>query len=180
MKGGPLRRLAGTVLALAALPFGPAATGTVVERVETVEICFTPGEDCAAPIIKAITGARSWVDVQAYSFTHPQIAAALVAAHRRGIRVRAVLDKSHRLDRYSVATFLANAGVAVYIDAAPAIAHNKVLVVDGELVVTGSFNLTRAAAEQNAENVVVLRDRRIAAAYAGNIARRLASSETFR
>ena len=39
------------------------------------------------------------------------------------------------------------------IDAHHAIAHNKVIVIDGETVLTGSFNFTKAAQEKNAEHV---------------------------
>ena len=54
------------------------------------------------------------------------------------------------------------------IDANHAIAHNKVIVIDGETVVTGSFNFTKAAQEKNAENVLIIRDPAVAAQYAQN------------
>lgn len=51
----------------------------------------------------------------------------------------------------------------------PAIAHNKVLVIDDATIITGSFNFTRAAQERNAENVLVIHgDREIARRYAEN------------
>lgn len=37
------------------------------------------------------------------------------------------------------------------LDSAHAIAHNKVMVIDGETVITGSFNFTKAAEESNAK-----------------------------
>ena len=54
------------------------------------------------------------------------------------------------------------------IDAAHAIAHNKVMIIDGETVITGSFNFTRAAEEKNAENLLVIRDKFLAARYTEN------------
>jgi phosphatidylserine/phosphatidylglycerophosphate/cardiolipin synthase-like enzyme len=97
------------------------------------------------------------------------IAAALMEAKRRGVDVRAVLDRSQRTERYSGASFLANAGIPVVIDEKPAIAHNKVLVIDAVTTITGSFNFTRAAQKHNAENVFVIRgDREIARRYADN------------
>ena len=56
-----------------------------------------------------------------------------------------ILDKSQRTEKYSSADFLAHAGMPTYIDAQHAIAHNKVLLIEGTTLVTGSFNFTRAA-----------------------------------
>jgi phosphatidylserine/phosphatidylglycerophosphate/cardiolipin synthase-like enzyme len=81
------------------------------------------------------------------------IAKALLDAHKRGVQVQVILDKSQRTEKYSSADFLANQGVPTLIDANHAIAHNKVIVIDGEIVLTGSFNFTKAAQEKNAENV---------------------------
>jgi phosphatidylserine/phosphatidylglycerophosphate/cardiolipin synthase-like enzyme len=80
--------------------------------------------------------------VQAYSFTSALIAKALVDAHKRGVRVQVILDKSQRTEQYSSADFLANQRVPTTIDANHAISHNKVMVIDGEIVITGSFNFT--------------------------------------
>ncbi|WP_300156078.1 phospholipase D family protein [Solidesulfovibrio sp.] len=108
------------------------------------------------------------VYVQAYSFTSAPIAKALVDAARRGVKVEVILDKSQRKETYTGATFLRNEGVPVYIDAAHAIAHNKVMVIDGQTVVTGSFNFTKAAQEKNGENLLIIRDAGLAKLYMEN------------
>jgi phosphatidylserine/phosphatidylglycerophosphate/cardiolipin synthase-like enzyme len=112
--------------------------------------------------------AKRTILVQAYSFTSAPIAKALLDAHKRGVRVQAILDKSQRTEKYSSADFLANQGMSTMIDANHAIAHNKVIVIDGELVITGSFNFTKAAQEKNAENLLIIRDPVLAAQYAQN------------
>jgi phosphatidylserine/phosphatidylglycerophosphate/cardiolipin synthase-like enzyme len=89
-------------------------------------------------------------------------------AHKRGVNVEVILDKSQRTQKYSSATFLFNAGIPTRIDAAHAIAHNKVMVIDGETVITGSFNFTKAAEENNAENLLIIHDRKLAGQYAKN------------
>jgi phosphatidylserine/phosphatidylglycerophosphate/cardiolipin synthase-like enzyme len=68
------------------------------------------------------------------------------------VQVQVILDKSQRTEKYSSADFLANQGVPTMIDADHAISHHKVMTIDGEIVMTGSFNFTKAA-EKNAENV---------------------------
>ena len=60
-------------------------------------------------MVREVNAAKTQVLVQAYSFTSAPIAKALVDAHKRGVKVVAVLDKSNETDKYSAATFLANA-----------------------------------------------------------------------
>jgi phosphatidylserine/phosphatidylglycerophosphate/cardiolipin synthase-like enzyme len=129
---------------------------------------FSPNGGAEAAIIRGLDDARQSVLAQAYSFTSAPIAKALVAAHRRGVQVEVILDKSQRTERYSGADFLVNSGVATHIDSAHAIAHNKVMVIDGRVVLTGSFNFTRGAEERNAENLLVVQDGQLAELYARN------------
>jgi len=79
-----------------------------------------------------------------------------------------ILDKSQKTQKYSSATFLYNQGIPVKIDAQHAIAHNKVMIIDGETVITGSFNFTKAAEEKNAENLLVIHDKKLAERYTKN------------
>ena len=108
-------------------------------------MCFTPGGNCTDLIVNAVGGAKTSILVQAYSFTSAPIAKALLDAHKRGVRGEVILDRSQRTEKYSSADFLANQGVPTKIDAAPAMPYNKVIIVDGETVITGSFNFTKAA-----------------------------------
>ena len=111
---------------------------------------------------------RTEILVQAYSFTSAPIAKALTNAHKQGIKVEAILDKSQRSERYTSATYLKNAGIPVYIDSVHAIAHNKIMIIDRETVITGSFNFTRAAEEKNAENLLIIRNPDLAKIYLNN------------
>ena len=72
--------------------------------------------------------------------------------------VEAVLDKSNLTDKYSAATFLKNDDCDVRIDAQHATAHNKVIIVDDRTIMTGSFNFSKKAEEENAENLLVIHD----------------------
>jgi phosphatidylserine/phosphatidylglycerophosphate/cardiolipin synthase-like enzyme len=133
-----------------------------------VTVCFTPGGQCTEAIVKTLDAAQRTNLVQAYSFTSAPIAKALLDAHTRGVQVQVILDKSQRSEKYSSADFLANQGVPTMIDANHAISHNKVMIIDGETVLTGSFNFTKAAQEKNAENLLLLRDPTLAAQYTQN------------
>ncbi len=147
-----------------------------------VQVAFTPGDDAAALIISAIDRARRQVLVQAYSFTHDGIARALIAAHRRGLDVRVIADRdqTESMQRGQVPA-LARAGVPVWLDGGHQSAHNKVMVIDpGQpvaVLITGSYNFTRAAQYKNAENVLFIRGNdALMQAYAGNWQRHLAHS----
>jgi phosphatidylserine/phosphatidylglycerophosphate/cardiolipin synthase-like enzyme len=131
-------------------------------------VCFTPGTNCTQLIVDTLATAQQTILVQAYSFTSAPIAKALVDAHKRGVRVQVILDKSQRGEKYTSADFVAHAGIPTFIDAQHAIAHNKVIIVDGAIVIEGSFNYTKAAQTKNAENVLMLDDPTLAAQYTQN------------
>jgi TonB family protein len=132
------------------------------------EVYFSPHGGCTEAIIRELDKAKFSVLVQAYSFTSAPIAKALLGAHKRGVKVQVILDKSQRTDKYSSATFFLNQGIPVRVDDKHAIAHNKVMVIDGETVITGSFNFTKAAEEKNAENLLVIHDKKLAERYIKN------------
>jgi phosphatidylserine/phosphatidylglycerophosphate/cardiolipin synthase-like enzyme len=120
---------------------------------------FSPGGGCTEAVVNEIRQARQQIFVQAYSFTSVPIANALVEAHNRGVAVYIVLDKSQKTEQYSGADFVAHAGIPTLIDSAHAIAHNKVMLIDHQTLITGSFNFTTSAEKSNAENLLIIRGR---------------------
>jgi phosphatidylserine/phosphatidylglycerophosphate/cardiolipin synthase-like enzyme len=138
------------------------------ETPPTWQVYFSPHGGCTDAIIRELSKAKSTILVQAYSFTSAPIAKALLNAHKRGVKVEVILDKSQRTDQYSSVTFLYNSGIPVKIDAVHVIAHNKIMVIDGETVITGSFNFTKAAEANNAENLLVIHDNKLAERYTKN------------
>ncbi len=170
--------LLGTFTLILLMTISPSVT-LPQEKPTTWEVYFSPHGGCTEAIIKELNKARSTVLVQAYSFTSAPIAKALLNAHKRGIKVEVILDKSQRTDRYSSATFFSNAGISVKIDAVHAIAHNKIMIIDGETVITGSFNFTKAAEANNAENLLVINDKKLASLYVKNWQKHERHSEVY-
>jgi phosphatidylserine/phosphatidylglycerophosphate/cardiolipin synthase-like enzyme len=150
-----------------------------LEQLPPVEVYFSPSGGCTEAVVAEINAARSSILVQAYSFTSAPIARALTEAHGRGVDVEAVIDKSQRSEKYSELDFLANAGIPTRIDAQHAIAHNKIMVIDGQVVITGSFNFTKSAEENNAENLLILRDPKLAQIYTANWQAHCSHSEPY-
>ena len=145
----------------------------------TTQVYFSPKGGCTEAIISQIDKAKSEILVQAYSFTSAPIAKALLNVYKRGIKVEAILDKSQRKEKYTSATFLVNSGIPTYIDDKHAIAHNKIMIIDKETVITGSFNFTKAAEEKNAENLLIIRNKELAKIYTGNWYKHKEHSENY-
>ena len=156
------------ILSIPILSFADTVT---FRNIPQVDICFSPRGGCTEAILSTLDNAKTEILVQAYSFTSAPIAQALVKAHKRGVKIQVILDKSQKKERYTSATFLSNAGIQTFIDDAHAIAHNKVMIIDGETVVTGSFNFTKAAEERNAENLLIIKSKDMAKLYLSNWAK---------
>jgi phosphatidylserine/phosphatidylglycerophosphate/cardiolipin synthase-like enzyme len=124
----------------------------------SIRVYFSPSGGCTEAILGQINEAKTEILIQAYSFTSQPIARALIRAHQRGVKITALLDKSNRSQQYSAATFLKNMEIPVFIDDKHAIAHNKIMIIDNRVVITGSFNFTAAAENKNAENLLILDD----------------------
>ncbi|QCB61920.1 phospholipase D family protein [Wolbachia endosymbiont of Brugia malayi] len=133
-------------------------TGRVLSPCPRAKVCFSPGEDCAVLIISEIDQSKESVLVQEYTFTLETIARALINAKERSVDVEVILDKSQLHSKYSVINKLFSNGIPVWIDDKPKIAHNKVIIVDNQKVITGSFNLTKTAKKGNAENLLIIKN----------------------
>jgi phosphatidylserine/phosphatidylglycerophosphate/cardiolipin synthase-like enzyme len=188
MKRARPLRASGLLLVLLVLsqPARAFEASDIVPGTGTIEYAFTPGDDAAALIVRAIDGARIQILVQAFSFTHAEIAGALIRAGRRGVDVRVIADAEQiALINHNVIAQLAEAGVPVFTDGEHSAAHNKVLVIDAgaksPVLITGSFNFTYAAQFRNAENLLVFRgNHELTRAYLDNWMRHLKHSTRFR
>jgi len=141
-------------------------TTTATETVRDVEaVCFSRAERCDDLLTGLIRGAKDRIYVAIYSFTSDRLAEALIEARRRGVDVRVVMERREANVTGSEYPRLLGAGVEVRLDANPGLMHHKFMVIDGEIVVTGSYNWSAAAEERNDENLVVIRDRGVAGAF---------------
>ena len=143
---------------------------------KNINICFTPPKGCGSLVARELQKAKKTIYVQAYGLTSYAIINQLIDAANRGVKVKALLDSSNFSETRSVVQDLRNAGVEVIKDKIHGIAHNKVIIIDGHKVLTGSFNFTEAADKRNAENLMLIDDPYVAHQYFMNwISRRKAS-----
>lgn len=134
-------------------------------RPTRMEVLDSPGERIWRRIVGLCGEARSSIDVCVFTVTHDPITRALVEAHRRGVRVRVVGDDEKSREPGSDMRLLCDAGLDVRVDVELAHMHHKVALFDERIVLTGSYNWTRAAAEANQDNVLVTDDPRALVAY---------------
>lgn len=161
--------LLGAAAILAGSPVCSLAAGPKGPQSSAIDVYFSPNGGATAAICKEIHAAKASVLVQAYSFTSVPIAQALVEAHRRGVKVEVILDKPKTAEeKHSQADYIRHAGVSTYTDGEHKTAHNKLMIIDGSVVITGSFNLTNHSEVDNAENLLVIRDKALAEKYTAN------------
>jgi len=131
-----------------------------------IQTCFTPFEQCTDKIVGEVNNARKSIFLKAYYLTSGPIIDSLLKAKDRGVDVHFILDKTQRKSKY-LPEFRKHQ-IPTFIDDKVRIAHNKVMVIDGKEVITGSFNFTNAAQYYNAENVVFIKDKKTAKEYFNN------------
>ncbi len=129
------------------------------------QVYFSPNGGCQEAVVSEINKAQKSIDIAMYSLTSRDIAQALVEAKERHVKIRIVLDKAQKNERYSKSRYLISKGLDVKYDLGPGLMHNKFAVIDGQEVLTGSFNWTASADKRNEENLLVITDKELSGKY---------------
>jgi len=128
----------------------------------TNEVVFTRQQSVADLIERQIEAATRALDAALYRFNIQRLAHALDQARKRAIRVRLVLDRNKYDESRATAELLQNSGFNFRLTygrkGRSSKMHHKFAIIDGETVLTGSYNWTLGSEEQNYENLVILRE----------------------
>lgn len=155
----------------AAKKFGPSSPdGKPAAAVETgagpVEVLFAPEDRVGSRVIRLIADARAEIRFLAFSFTSDDIAAAILGRARDGVLLSGVMESTQaRSNTGTEFDALAQVAGSVYLDANPRNMHHKVILIDGEIVITGSYNFTASAEEKNDEDLLIIRSPELADAF---------------
>ncbi|MBT9392007.1 hypothetical protein KLP40_02420 [Hymenobacter sp. NST-14] len=149
----------------------PASTVTSGAGAARARAFFSPREECVAGIREFIADARRTLDVCVFTVADDRLTEALLAAHRRGVRVRLLTDNEKLYDKGSDVRALHAAGVPVRVDRTANHMHHKFALADDAWLLTGSYNWTRSAAEYNLENLLITPDAHLVSRYAAEFAR---------
>jgi phosphatidylserine/phosphatidylglycerophosphate/cardiolipin synthase-like enzyme len=126
---------------------------------------FSPGDDPLRTIIGLLESCRESCDICVFTITDNRIADAIVACHKRGVRMRIITDNDKAFDKGSDVDRLEKTGVPLRVDFTRHHMHHKFAVFDKVTLLSGSYNWTRSAANHNYENLIVTRDKRLAASF---------------
>nr|XP_060642808.1 mitochondrial cardiolipin hydrolase [Anolis sagrei ordinatus] len=130
----------------------------------------SPGP-CACPLphqesplsrlLAHLLAARRSLDLCVFAFSNPQLRRALLLLHRRRVRIRVVTDADYMALRGSQIGILRKAGIQVRHDQETGYMHNKFVIIDKKVLITGSLNWTTQAIQNNRENVIIIDDKKI-------------------
>ena len=130
----------------------------------SVEVYFCPADNCQAHAVKALQNAEQSIYFMTYSFTDSKIAD-VIAEKSREIDVMGLMERQRANSLGNKYHFFIDNGVDARLDKNRAIMHNKVFIIDEKTVITGSYNPTKNGNENNNENMVIIKDRKIAQKY---------------
>jgi len=135
---------------------------TTTTHHEITGLCFSKTERCDKLIASLLDGAERSIHVAVYSFTSDLLAEALIRAKQRGVEVRVIVEKERIGERGAKYERLRDAGIDTRADGNPDLMHHKFVVIDGKIVVTGSYNWSAAAEDRNDENIVIIENPAVA------------------
>ncbi len=131
-----------------------------------LEIYYSPDDHPEAILADLLQRARKSIYFLAYSFTSDPLAEAIQERAAAGVAVAGIMDAGQaRSNAGSDYDSFRAAGLDVRLDGEDGLMHNKVLIIDGEIAVVGSYNFTASAARHNDENLIVFHSPEVAAQY---------------
>ena len=132
-----------------------------------LEVYFSPEGGCKEAVLKNIKSAQETIRVMVYVLTDSEIAETLIGANKRGVRIQVIIgDTEPFKEPFSIPRLIKH-GIPVYTKTEPeaSLMHHKAAIIDNETVITGSFNWSYAAEKFNNEDLLVIRNRKLAEKY---------------
>lgn len=133
-----------------------------------VACAFSPRGGCSDKICNFIDLSKSSLSVSAYQLTSRPISESIVRASKRGVSIIIILDRSMQKSQASGLALLIKNRIPIRLDRAEKLFHNKFIIIDSKLTITGSYNFSDNAELRNAENLVIITDESVAKAFTDN------------
>ena len=161
--------------------FGPTSPSTRDSQQTTingvpVQVLFGSEDKAMPDLVDLVDGAQQSVRFMAFSFTRDDLGDAMLSRAEAGLNVQGIFEARGSETEFSELPRFFCAGLAVRQDGNPRAMHHKVIIIDGQKVVTGSFNFSNNAEENNDENLVIIADPNLAAHYLQEFERRWAEA----
>ena len=136
-----------------------------------------PGDGIRAAALAAIAAARHSIDLEMYVLSDRLVINALVAAAKRGVELRVLLDPTQSQNADTLTQLnAAGANVRFYLQAGDELLHAKAAVIDASTVLFGSCNWSRSGFTRNHELDLLVQDAQLADVFSQRVAQDWASS----
>lgn len=129
-----------------------------------IKTYFSPGGKTEPAILKEINNAKKSIRFMQFSFTSKPIADAMINKCKQKISCEGIYDTC-QINKYSTYSMLKNSKISLYKDGNQALMHQKVIIIDDKVVITGSYNLSNNAEHNNNENTLIIKSDNIAKTY---------------
>ena len=143
------------------------------------QVFFSPGEDCVNHIIDLINEAYIQLDICVFTISDDRISRAIVEAMKNGVEIRIISDNFKVEDTGSDIEDLSRVGISVKLDTTENHMHHKFIIVDKNIVLTGSYNWTISAALYNQENILSTDDEEVVSKFSNEFEKLWLSCEEF-
>lgn len=130
-----------------------------------VNAYFSPENNVEDIIVKRLKKAKSSISFLAFSFTSKPIGEAMIAQSKKGVKVEGVFEKNGSDTKESQYKKMLVENIPVVVDKNPHNMHHKVIIIDDDIVIMGSYNFSKNASKHNDENILILENKEIAAKY---------------
>lgn len=126
-----------------------------MSNIPGTRVLFSPKGGTSKELARLIKAAKTEIVVAAYAFSSKYLGQALSAALKRGVKVRVLLDGDNSRKSYSIDEWLVGEGIAVqFIEIKRGSLHHKFMLIDGKILITGSYNFTNESEFRNHEAAI--------------------------
>ncbi|MCU0485496.1 MAG: phospholipase D family protein [Anaerolineales bacterium] len=163
--------------------FGPDISPATSEQDFTIdgtrlELYFAPEDHPARRLVELIREADQSIYFLAYSFTSDELADAILESAQKGVSIAGVFEASQVASNIGTDfDRLHEAGIDVHLDGNERNMHHKVIILDEQIVITGSYNFSSNAETRNDENLVIVHNPELAQIYLQEFQKILAEAQ---
>jgi cardiolipin hydrolase len=127
---------------------------------------FFPSKQNEKELSFVLRRAEKTMDVCVFAFTNDRLRDAIMHAHSKGVKIRVISDDECSKFNGAEIYRLGIIGIPCTTDNNfRAHMHNKYVLIDSKILVTGSFNWTSQAVTMNQENLIVIYDTELVKSY---------------
>lgn len=134
----------------------------------TISTYFSPQDKTIQKrIIPLINNAKKYIYIPAFVITHKELSQALLEANQRGVSIKIIVDATSSGTTHSKNSELKNGGIPIKYENFAGKMHTKSIIIDDEVVITGSMNFSNSGETKNDENALIIENSEIAKYYRG-------------